>query len=78
MGLAPAEAATASDALRGSAFVNTVIFISISILLSLIVNPLAAYALSRFRLRWTEQILLFLLATIVSAFMAANTITNNC
>jgi multiple sugar transport system permease protein len=50
-------------AIRGRAFINTVIFIAISLLLSLTVNPLAAYALSRFNLRWTEQIVLFLLAT---------------
>lgn len=50
-------------AVRGRAFVNTVIYIAICLLLSLTVNPLAAYALSRFRLRWTEQIVLFLLAT---------------
>ena len=50
-------------AIRGRAFVNTVIYISIAILLSLTINPLAAYALSRFKLRFTEQILLFLIAT---------------
>jgi multiple sugar transport system permease protein len=50
-------------AIRGRAFVNTVIYISICLLLSLTINPLSAYALSRFKLRWTEQILLFMLAT---------------
>ncbi len=50
-------------ALRGRAFINTTLYIMIALLLTLTINPLAAYALSRFRLRWTEQILLFLLAT---------------
>ncbi len=48
---------------RGDAFLNTVIYITICIILSLTINPMAAYALSRFRLKWAEQILLFLLAT---------------
>ncbi|MEI6423384.1 MAG: carbohydrate ABC transporter permease, partial [Lentisphaerota bacterium] len=48
---------------RGDAFLNTVIYIAICIILSLTINPMAAYALSRFRLKWGEQILLFLLAT---------------
>ena len=56
---------------RGRAFVNTLILVVLSVLASLTVNPLAAYALSRFRLRATEQILLFLLATM--AFPAAVT-----
>jgi ABC-type glycerol-3-phosphate transport system permease component len=50
-------------AIRGRAFVNTVIYIAICLLISLTINPLAAYALSRFKLRWTEQILLFMVAT---------------
>lgn len=57
--------------LKGRAFVNTIILVVLSILASLTVNPLAAYALSRFRLKFTEQIILFLLAT--SAFPAAVT-----
>jgi multiple sugar transport system permease protein len=48
---------------RGDAFLNTVIYIAICIILSLTINPLSAYALSRFKLKWGEQILLFLLAT---------------
>ncbi len=56
---------------RGRAFVNTLLLVILSVLASLTVNPLAAYALSRFRLRETEQILLFLLATM--AFPAAVT-----
>jgi len=50
-------------AIRGRAFVNTSIYIAICLLISLTINPLAAYALSRFKLRWTEQILLFMVAT---------------
>ncbi len=57
--------------LRGRAFANTIILVLLSILASLTVNPLAAYALSRFRLGGTEKIILFLLATM--AFPAAVT-----
>ena len=57
--------------LRGRAFMNTIILVVLSILASLTINPLAAYALSRFRLRSTEKIILFLLATM--AFPAAVT-----
>lgn len=57
--------------LRGRAFANTILLVLLSILASLTVNPLAAYALSRFRLKATEKIILFLLATM--AFPAAVT-----
>ena len=57
--------------LRGRAFANTLVLVILSVLASLTVNPLAAYALSRFRLRATESIILFLLATM--AFPAAVT-----
>ena len=57
--------------LRGRAFFNTVLLVLFSVLASLIVNPLAAYALSRFRMRGTERVILFLLATM--AFPAAVT-----
>ena len=56
---------------RGRAFANTILLVLLSVLASLTVNPLAAYALSRFRLKATEQIILFLLATM--AFPAAVT-----
>ena len=56
---------------RGRAFFNTLALVVLSILVSLTVNPLAAYALSRFRMKCTEKIILFLLAT--SAFPAAVT-----
>ena len=55
----------------GRAFVNTVLLVVLSVLAGLTVNPLAAYALSRFRMKGTERILLFLLATM--AFPAAVT-----
>ena len=56
---------------RGRAFLNTLILVLLTVLAHLTVNPLAAYALSRFKMRGTEQILLFLLATM--AFPAAVT-----
>ncbi len=49
--------------LRGQAFGNTVLLVILSILATLTVNPLAAYALSRFGLRAAEKLLLFVLAT---------------
>ncbi len=48
---------------RGRAVVNTVVLVVLTILTTLTVNPLAGYALSRFRLRQTEKILVFCLAT---------------
>ncbi len=49
--------------LHGRAVWVTVIFCAIMVLSQLIVNPLCAYALSRFPMRSTGRILLFLLAT---------------
>ena len=57
--------------MRGRAFVNTILLVLFSVFASLVVNPLAAYALSRFRMRCTERIILFMLATM--AFPAAVT-----
>ena len=57
--------------IRGRAFVNTLLLVVLSVLASLTVNPLAAYALSRFRMKSTEKIILFMLATM--AFPAAVT-----
>jgi ABC-type glycerol-3-phosphate transport system permease component len=57
--------------LRGQAFGNTLLLVLLSVLATLTVNPLAAYALSRFGMRWAEKIMLFLLATM--AFPAAVT-----
>jgi ABC-type glycerol-3-phosphate transport system permease component len=50
-------------AVRGRALWNTSILVVLTVLFTLTVNPLAAYALSRFRLRLTQQILVYLLAT---------------
>lgn len=49
---------------HGRAILNTVILVVLSVVGALIVNPLAAYALSRYKLRTSFQILLFFLATI--------------
>jgi ABC-type glycerol-3-phosphate transport system permease component len=57
--------------LRGQAFGNTVLLVVLAVFATLTVNPLAAYALSRFGLRSAEKILLFMLATM--AFPAAVT-----
>ncbi len=57
--------------MRGNAWWNTFVLVLLTIVATLTVNPIAAYALSRFRLRHTEGILLFLLATM--AFPAAVT-----
>ena len=54
---------------RGRAVANTVILVILTIAITLTVNPLAGYALSRFRLRQSEKILVFCLATM--AFPAA-------
>lgn len=48
---------------HGRALWNTMIFCALSILTSLIINPLAAYALSRYQLPSQYKILFFLMAT---------------
>ena len=54
---------------RGQAVRNTVVLVALALLVTLTINPLAGYALSRFRLRPTEKIIVFCLATM--AFPAA-------
>jgi multiple sugar transport system permease protein len=54
---------------RGRAVQNTILLVVLSLLVTLTVNPLAGYALSRFHLRATEKIIVFCLATM--AFPAA-------
>ncbi|MCX7011993.1 MAG: carbohydrate ABC transporter permease [Candidatus Sumerlaeota bacterium] len=49
--------------LHGRGFLNTLIYCALAITLALIVNPLAAYALSRYRPPNTYKILLFCIAT---------------
>ncbi|MES2202322.1 MAG: carbohydrate ABC transporter permease [candidate division FCPU426 bacterium] len=48
---------------QGRAVNNTVILVILSIVTALVVNPIAAFALSRFRISYTPKVLLFLLAT---------------
>jgi ABC-type glycerol-3-phosphate transport system permease component len=48
---------------RGSSLYNTFVLVTLTIIFTLTINPMAAYALSRFRLRLTQQILVYLLAT---------------
>lgn len=48
---------------HGRSLLNTTIFVMLSILGALTINPMAAYALSRYRLSYSGSILLFLLAT---------------
>lgn len=50
--------------LQGRAMANTVVLVVLKVLGALLVNPLAAYALSRFKLRKTYVILLLFLVTI--------------
>jgi ABC-type glycerol-3-phosphate transport system permease component len=49
--------------IHGRAVFNTILFCSLAILTQLIVNPIAAYALSRYPIKASGQILIFLLAT---------------
>ena len=48
---------------HGRGVINTVIYCSLAVLLALLVNPLAAYAMSRFKMPSTYKILLFLMLT---------------
>ncbi len=48
---------------HGRGIINTVIYCALAIALALLVNPLAAYAMSRYRMPSTYKILLFLLLT---------------
>jgi multiple sugar transport system permease protein len=49
--------------IHGRAFQNTLIFCALNVVLALIVNPLAAYALSRYSPRWGFAALFLLMAT---------------
>ncbi len=49
--------------LHGRGVVNTVIYCALAIMSALLVNPLAAYALSRYKMPSAYKILLFLMAT---------------
>lgn len=48
---------------HGRGIFNTVVYCALAILAALIVNPLAAYALSRYRPPWSYKVLLFLMLT---------------
>ena len=56
---------------RGNAIFVTVVLVLLTIAFTLTVNPLAAYALSRFNLRGQDKILLFLLATMAFPAMVS-------
>jgi len=49
--------------LQGRPLLNTFILVTLSVLTAVTINPLAAYALSRYRLRYGAHILIFMLAT---------------
>ncbi len=49
--------------LHGRGFINTTIYCTLAVLLGLIVNPMAAYALSRYRMPSSYKLLLFMLLT---------------
>lgn len=59
----------------GQGIRNTVIYCSLAVLLALLVNPMAAYALSRYNLPSQYKVLLFLIATM--AFPAVVTMIPN-
>ncbi|HUU42566.1 MAG TPA: carbohydrate ABC transporter permease, partial [Planctomycetota bacterium] len=61
--------------LHGRSLWNTIIYCALAIALALTVNPLAAYALSRFKIPSTYKVLLFCMATM--AFPAAVTMIPN-
>ena len=49
--------------LNGRALLNTIVLLALAIVTALTVNPLAAYALSRFRLSYAHKVLVFFLAS---------------
>ena len=48
---------------HGRGIFNTVVYCTLAVLIALLVNPLAAYALSRYKMPATYKVLLFLMAT---------------
>ena len=54
---------------HGRGIWNTVVYCTLAVLLALLVNPLAAYALSRAKLKATSQILFFLMLTMAFPHM---------
>ena len=61
--------------LQGRPLVNTFILVTLTVLSQITINPLAAYALSRYRLSYSAKVLIFLLATM--AFPAQVTMIPN-
>ena len=61
--------------LHGRSLLNTVLYCALAVLAALIVNPLAAYALSRYKLPSTYKVILFCMATM--AFPPAVTMIPN-
>ena len=62
--------------LHGSAVSVTFIYCFLAILTTLVVNPLCAYALSRYNLSYGNAVLLFLLATM--SFPGEISLIQNC
>jgi multiple sugar transport system permease protein len=56
---------------RGRAFINTVIFCVLAVTSALLINPMAAYAMSRMKLPGTYKVLMVLMATIAFPPMVA-------
>ncbi|MHC4712213.1 MAG: carbohydrate ABC transporter permease [Planctomycetota bacterium] len=61
--------------LQGRPLLNTFILVTLTVFAQVTVNPLAAYALSRYKLTYTAKVLIFLLATM--AFPAQVTMIPN-
>lgn len=57
--------------LEGRAMLNTIIFCTLAIIGALLINPLAAYAMSRFQLPGTYKLLLLFMATMAFPPMVA-------
>lgn len=49
---------------QGRTLINTVIVCALTIILALLINPMAAYAMSRFQQPWSYKVLLAMMATI--------------
>ena len=63
--------------LHGRGIINTLIYCGLAIATALLVNPLAAYALSQYNLRNTYKILLFCMATMAFPGGRSSSICNN-
>jgi ABC-type glycerol-3-phosphate transport system permease component len=61
--------------LQGRPILNTFILVTLTVLAQITINPLAAYALSRYKLSYSSKVLIFMLATM--AFPAQVTMIPN-